>query len=166
MTWSTLTHPQRLVAVRPLVASGTAKQAARALETTTSAIIGFCSRNKIGLGNTRPVPANDNTRPVVRKNNPPPAHETPAGLNVLLIDRADDGCCWPTTGEGASQRYCGLPTAQTYCKAHRKRMFNPRLGDLQFSEALMGSGRPVAPGITEDEAIGLVVGKMKMEGCE
>ena len=162
-TWSDLSHPQRVSAVRALVATSTAQQAATALATTKSAIIGFCSRNGIALGNTVPpaAPANDNARDAFVEL--PPAE--PFGKNVLLIDRADDGCCWPTIGHGAAQRYCGLPTSRTYCALHRKRRNAPRAGDTEFVELLI-FGRLLAgkePEVSIEEALELVRGKQKRE---
>lgn len=160
-TWAALSHAQRLSAVAALVSTGSARDAAIALATTTNTIIGFCSRNDIELGNWTPV---------TRKTRPVEFEDEPAsGLDVSLVDRQENQCCWPTTGSGAKQMFCGRPIRRgSYCKAHGRRAYAPRAADQSYTEVLR-LGRILAgkqPEVSIEQALLVVRPKPKMRGIE
>lgn len=162
-TWSTLDTAGRLAAITSLIADGkTDLEMAAALDTTKGAIIGLRSRQNIDPAGHR------RARPRFPVLSAPPA-ETWVPLGPPTSSPSRKECCWPVGDEsGARQMFCGLPKARgSYCTDHAAMAYAPRREDVAYSEMLMGPGRPVAAGLSADEAIELVApAAKKKEGVE
>jgi hypothetical protein len=157
-TWADLDTDQRAAAIRALHGMSPAAMA-ELLQTTRSAILGLAWRQRISIGDH--IPSRSSAFQVGRE--VPAEVWEPLGPPVAEPTRKQ--CCWPV-GEatGAQQHYCGLPKSRgSYCETHAAMAFAPRRGDVAYSAKLMGPGRAVEPGITAEEAVSIVVGRVKVE---
>lgn len=166
-TWADMDVPAREAAVRALAALGvTSSVMALELQTTKSAVVGLAFRKRI------PLPQQANQMPFVRsatfKAHPLPAPEVWAPIGPPTASPTRRQCCWPV-GEatGAQQMFCGGKRSRgSYCETHAAMAFAPRRGDPAYSARLMGPGRAVEPGITAEEAVSIVVGRVKVEASD
>lgn len=172
--WQDLDADGKEVAVRALATADglSASAIAEILDTTRSAVLGLAHRRSIQMGADIPVTSfsarvarpvfalgravDDSVWEPIRPPTPSPTRKQ---------------CCWPVgSATGSQQQYCGAPrTRQSYCAHHAAIAFRPaHAADTKYTDMLKG-GKVlcgVEPGITAEEALAVVRGKVKAEAAE
>lgn len=165
--WVDLDPDTKETVVRYYASQGlTAAAIATEMDTTKNAVLGLCHRRKIAIGADVPVTAFSArvARPVFARGKEVD-NSTWEPLGPTTSSPTRHQCRWPV-GEatGSAQMFCGMPRArQSYCADHAKMAYAPRRGDVAYSEKLMGPGRSVPPEVSIEEAVALVLGKVKAE---
>jgi hypothetical protein len=162
-TWADLDIEARAAAIQALHGLSPAAMA-ELLHTTRAAILGLAWRRRIPIGDHLPTRSS-----AFQVGNEVPAEVwAPIGKPTASPTRRQ--CCWPV-GEatGSQQMFCGGPRARgSYCETHAAMAFRTSAGDLKYTDMLKGgkvlSG--VEPGITAEEAVSIVVGRVKVEASD